>query len=126
MGRSVVIAVDDIFFVSKIRAAAEHLGITVRSVRTAELVLSVARETHADLIIVDLHTTKIDTTALAMSLKADEELRSIPLLGFFSHVQVELQRAAVQAGYDTVVPRSIFSRDLGSILSGTTQGSIEA
>jgi hypothetical protein len=39
------------------------------------------------------------------------------LLGFFSHVEVELQRQALAAGYDRVVPRSVFARDLGQILT---------
>jgi CheY-like chemotaxis protein len=56
---------------------------------------------------------------LAKQLKADEQLRSIPLLGFFSHVQTETQRQAEAAGFDQVMPRSAFSKQLGDILSGT-------
>lgn len=118
MSRTVIAAVDDMFFAAKIRATAEHLGVNLRSVRNADLVLSVARETHADLIIVDLHAQKLDPNGLARALKSDEQLGSIPLLGFFSHVQTELQQAAVAAGYDVVIPRSVFSRDLGEILAG--------
>jgi hypothetical protein len=51
-------------------------------------------------------------------VKANEELRSVPLMGFFSHVETELQRAAIEAGYDQVIPRSVFSRDLAGILKG--------
>jgi len=40
----------------------------------------------------------------------------VPLLGFFSHVEVELQRNALSAGFDQVIPRSVFARDLGEIL----------
>jgi hypothetical protein len=31
-------------------------------------------------------------------------------------VQTDLQRAAVAAGFDDVIPRSVFSRDLAQIL----------
>jgi CheY-like chemotaxis protein len=55
---------------------------------------------------------------LARRLKADQQLRSIPLLGFFSHVQTELQCQAEAAGFDRVIPRSAFSKYLGEILSG--------
>lgn len=54
MSRTVIAAVDDMFLVLKIRAGAENVGITLRSVRNADLLLSVARDTGADLIIVDL------------------------------------------------------------------------
>src|SRR5688500_1744258 len=110
MSRTVIAAVDDMFFVAKIRATAEHLGIELRSVRKAELLLSLAREAAADLIIVDLHAQNLDPFAVARVLKSDEQLASIRLLGFFSHVQTELQKAAIAAGYDVVIPRSVFSR----------------
>jgi len=54
---------------------------------------------------------------LARELKADDELRQIKLLGFFSHVQTELQRNALAAGFDKVIPRSVFARDLPEILA---------
>lgn len=120
MSRTVIAAVDDMFFVAKIRATAEHLGIELRSVRNAELLLSLARETAPDLIIVDLHAQKLNPFEIARALKSDEQLASIRLLGFFSHVQTELQKAASAAGYDVVVPRSVFSRDLAEILGQGT------
>jgi CheY-like chemotaxis protein len=119
MNRTIIAVVDDMFFAAKIRAAAEALGVTLRTVRTLELVLSIARE-GAELIIVDLHATKIDPQAVARALKRDQALASIPLLGFFSHVAVDLQRAALAAGYDKVIPRSVFARDLAQILEGKT------
>jgi DNA-binding NarL/FixJ family response regulator len=84
--------------------------------------LKVARETAADLIIVDLHAEKVDPMAVAKALKSDEHLNSVRLLGFFSHVRADLQKAAVAAGYDIVIPRSVFSRDLAEILEGKSGG----
>ena len=125
MSRTVIAAVDDMFFAAKIRAAADHLGITLRTVRKPELLMNAARE-GASLIIINLHAENFDPFALAQTLKADEELKSIPLLGFFSHVQAELQREAVATGYDVVIPRSVFSRDLGEILAGEKDKSLSA
>ena len=122
MARSVIIAVDDMFFVAKIRATAEHLGVTLRSVRNLETLLNVAREGQTDLIIVDLHAQKLDPLTVAQGIKSDAQLASIPLLGFFSHVQIELKENALAAGYDSVIPRSVFSRDLGAILEGKSAG----
>ncbi len=122
MTRTVIAAVDDMFFASKIRATAEHLNVNIRFVRNVDALKSAARETQAALIVVDLHSLKIDPIALATLLKADDDLRSIPLLAFFSHVQTELHSEAMRAGYDTVIPRSVFSRDLGKILAGQDEG----
>ena len=65
MSRTVIAAVEDMFFAAKIRATAEHLDVNVRSVRNAETLLKVARESAADLIIVDLHAEKLDPMAVA-------------------------------------------------------------
>src|SRR5215217_8116246 len=113
----VISVVDDMFFASKIRAVGEAAGVEISFPRSQESVVSKARETKPALILVDLHNQRIDPVALARELKSDEELRSIRLLGFFSHVQTELQRNALSAGFDRVIPRSVFARDLSEILT---------
>lgn len=118
MGRTVIAVVEDMLFVAKIRATAEHLDVNLRSVRNVDTLLQVVRESGADLIIVDLHAEKIDPISVAKALKSDDQVNSIRLLGFFSHVRMDLQKAAVAAGYDVVIPRSVFSRDLSEILEG--------
>ena len=117
MSQTVISVVDDMFFASKIRAVAEAVGKEMSFPRSLEAVVSKARETKPGLIVVDLHNQRIDPIALARALKADEDLRSIKLLGFFSHVQTELQRNAMAAGFDQVIPRSVFARDLAEILT---------
>jgi PleD family two-component response regulator len=118
MSRTVIAAVDDMLFISKIRATAEHVGVEVRFARNTEALLASARENQPNLIIVDLHSQKIDPLALARALKSDPELQAVVLLGFFSHVQTDLMSEATKAGYDRVMPRSAFSKDLASILAG--------
>ena len=118
MPRNVLAIVDDLFFASKIRGTAEQLGVSVSFLRNLESLNQVVLRDHPSLIICDLHSQRIDPIELARQLKADEQLRSIPLLGFFSHVQTELQRKALEAGFDSVIPRSAFTRDLNDILSG--------
>jgi CheY-like chemotaxis protein len=117
MTRNIIAAVDDMFFAAKIRATAEALGISIKFYRQLETLLTAAGEQPPDLILADLHNEKVDACELARQLKSNETLKAVQLLGFFSHVQTELQRQALEAGYDQVIPRSVFSRDLASILS---------
>jgi PleD family two-component response regulator len=117
MSGAIIAVVDDMFFASKIRAVAEAVGADISFARTSEVLVQKARETKPKLIVVDLHNQKIEPTVLASELKADDELRGIPLLGFFSHVHTELQRSALSAGFDQVIPRSVFARDLQKILA---------
>jgi CheY-like chemotaxis protein len=118
MTKTVIAVVDDLFFASKIRGTAEQLGVTVSFPRRIDALMAAALRDQPALIICDLHATRIDPIELAKLLKADEQLRSIPLLGFFSHVQTELQQQAEEAGYDRVLPRSAFTKNLPEILSG--------
>src|SRR5437773_3536678 len=116
MNRYVIAVVEDLFFASKIRGTAEQVGVSVNFPRSLDAVMEVALRDQPKLIICDLHSHKVDPIELAKQLKADDRLRSIPLLGFFSHVQTELQRQAREAGFDVVMPRSAFTRDLNDIL----------
>lgn len=109
------------FFASKIRATAEAVGVQVRFLRSIEKLVEAAREANPGLVVVDLHNTKLDSAALATEFKADDELKTVPLLGFFSHVQTDLQQNALAAGFDKVIPRSAFARDLGEILVTASQ-----
>lgn len=118
MKKPIIAALDDLFFTAKIRASAEHLGADVRFVRNAQAAIDAARELRPALIIVDLHAQKCEPFALARTLKTDEQLKAVTLLGFFSHVQTELMEQAKQAGYDQVLPRSVFTQRLAEILEG--------
>jgi CheY-like chemotaxis protein len=122
MSQHVIAAVDDMFFASKIKATAEHLGLAVSFPRSAAELIERARETAPALIIFDLHSQRFGPFELAQSLKKDRELRSIPLVGFFSHVQTDLQRRAEAAGFDSILARSAFTRQLAEILRSGQAG----
>jgi CheY-like chemotaxis protein len=120
MSHSVIAVVDDMFFASKIRATAEASGVEISFARNKEAVIEKVRETKPALVVIDLHNQKVDPVDLAADLKADEQTSEIPLVGFFSHVHTDLQKNALAAGFDHVLPRSVFSRDLPQILSAPT------
>jgi PleD family two-component response regulator len=104
------------FFAAKIRATGDALKVPLRFARKPEEIINAAREEKPSLIIFDLHAERLDPFELARELKGDDELRHIRLLGFFSHVQTELERKARDAGFDQVMPRSAFTRKLAEIL----------
>jgi CheY-like chemotaxis protein len=115
--RTVIAAVDDLFFASKIRAVAEHLGLSIEFARSDQAVIDSALREAPAVIVIDLHSQKFQPLALAARLKKDDQLSSIRLVGFFSHVETELQAAAEKAGFDQVMPRSAFTSRLPEILS---------
>ena len=115
MSRTVIAVVEDMLFASKIRATAEAMGVKVVFPRSKETLLEQLKETPTALVIFDLHNRKIDSLDLAKEIKRAQP--QVSLLGFFSHVETELQRNAMAAGFDRVIPRSVFSRDLADILA---------
>lgn len=117
MTRRIIAAVSDMLFASKIRGTAEHLNVTVDFARTADGLFDYARTEVPALFILDLHDTRLDPFQLATRLKADEHLRAVPIVAFFSHVETELQRKALEAGVEHVLPRSVFTRRLAEILT---------
>ncbi len=120
----VLVAVDDLFFSSKIRATAKQAGVELRFARTPEDILEQARTARPALVIFDLNSVKADPVATIAALKADPALSSIRTLGFASHVHTDLIAAARQAGADQVVPRSAFAGNLADfLLSAETSAS---
>lgn len=118
---AIIAVVDDLFFASKIRGTGEHVGAQVQFVKSIAAAVDKARAEAPALVIVDLNAGCCDAVELARTFKGDDNLNLIPLLGFFSHVQVELQQAALAAGFDRVMPRSAFTKNLAEILRSDDQ-----
>ena len=121
MVRTVIAVIDDMFLASKVRATAKALGMMAVFPRTREALRHIVDDNVADIVVVDLQHAKFDALALGTELKANDKLSGIAVIGFFAHVEAELQRKAVQAGYDQVMPRSVFFGELANILSGETK-----
>ena len=118
MQQPIVIAViDDLFFQAKARTALQHLGLAVEIVPDGGRlhVRLQAGDTPA-LVIVDLTLRNGDATALIRDLRAREPGRSVPILAFGSHVAVEVQKQALQAGASQVVAKSAFAKRLPQLV----------
>lgn len=114
--RRVVAVVSDLFFSTRIAATAEPLGIALE-MPAPETALEAIRGSAPDLVVLDLGGPG-DPIGLARALKADAATRSIPLVGFYPHVDRDLRERALAAGVDHVVPRSAFTTGLRRWLAG--------
>ncbi|MEK6301788.1 MAG: hypothetical protein AABO41_13840 [Acidobacteriota bacterium] len=115
--RTICVLVDDMFFASKINAAAAAAGSQIVRVKSREQ-LEQLSATPPSLVIIDLNSDRIDPLEAIEFLKSTPGLSSIPVVSFVSHVQTELIRSAQAAGCDYVVPRSAFNQFLSEIVSG--------
>ncbi len=112
MGK-VVALMDDLFFQMKLAETAKQLGVELRVAKSADALLAEAQSSPR-LVIVDLN-------ARSQPVEAVERLRaagnSVRIIGFLSHVQLDLAQRARTAGCDEVLPRSSFTQNLAAILS---------
>jgi len=113
----VAILVDDMFFGAKINGAANECGRQIERVKSREQLEELAAKPPA-LIIIDLNSDRLDPLWAIELLKSRQELNAVPIVGFVSHVQTELIRAAQLAGCDYVLPRSAFNQMLLDIVRG--------
>jgi hypothetical protein len=83
----------DLLFGSRLRSALENAGHEVLD-----------PDAQADVLVVDL-------TDDAESRVAGAAGSSVPVLGFYSHVEQDVRQAAEAAGFTRVVPRSRMARE---------------
>lgn len=116
-----VAVLDDMFFASKIREAAKAAGVDVVLIKGEAAVHDFNPPVTPSLVIVDLANKNIDPMHLIGIIKSSDSLKDARVIGYLPHVEKELGLHALDAGYDQVLPRSRFSRELAEILSGISK-----
>ena len=112
----ILAVLDDLMFSSKIKTAANQLGVDLRFSRSLDGALETMRKNPTTLVLFDLNNQRLDPLAIVSAMHADPALASIPTIGYASHVQVDVIDAARQAGVDEVMARSAFTSKLADIL----------
>lgn len=116
-----VALLSDLMFRVKIQEAAKRAGLEPVFVQSQQDALAHARENPA-VMIVDLNHSAGEPLDTISKLKQDNRTSNVKLLGYVSHVQADLKRAAQETGCDLVIARSAFSQNLQSILARYAAG----
>jgi DNA-binding NarL/FixJ family response regulator len=112
MGR-IVAMMDDLFFQMKVAETAKHLGLELKVATNSDALLGLL-EPAPNLVIVDLNARSQPLAAIERVRAAQKDLK---VIGFLSHVQLDLAAQAQAAGCSEVMPRSAFTQNLAAILS---------
>ena len=107
-----VYLVRDLMFTSKIRDAAERLGVPVEGVRQAAAVVAPARR--AQLVIVDLRLP--DALEALELLARDPEASAVPTVGFVDHEKIDVMESARALGCQQVLAKGEFANKLSGLL----------
>jgi DNA-binding NarL/FixJ family response regulator len=101
---------DDLIFSSRITAVARDLSLEVRVAKSADALLSLARQRPPACAILDLSNPGLKIGECVAALKS---LAPRPrIIAYGSHVDTATLRAARDAGCDLVMPRSQFVAEL--------------
>ena len=113
---TVLVVVDDLFFVSKIQTTLRHLGMAVQVHTSPQALGEYLRTTTPALVVIDLTLRVAAAVDLIGTVRAEPSARTVPILAFGPHVAVDAQQQALQAGATHVVAKSEFSRHLPDLI----------
>jgi hypothetical protein len=113
--------IEDMFFTAKIQETARKLGVKVEFVKGNDKDALVARlaelpdTERPKLLVFDLNNVNAKPLTLIPKFKSKLK-KATSIVGFLNHLQGELKAKALEAGCDTVMPRSAFSQSLPNLL----------
>jgi DNA-binding NarL/FixJ family response regulator len=108
---------DDLIFNSRVVGTGKDLGHAIKTARSAEGLLTLAREQTPNCVIVDLSNPGLKVADLLAGLAS--VCSSMPMVvAYGSHVDTATLRGAREAGCDIVWPRSKFVEELPQALPG--------
>lgn len=116
----ILLVVEDLIFLSKIRQTATLVDARIEVVAPAGLVQRLS-EGPAAAVICDLNYRNGLALSAIRDLKDSAAGRLVSVIGFVSHVQTDLMASAEEAGCDVVMARSSFTKQLPQLLSQYSQ-----
>jgi len=111
--------IEDLFFLAKIQETARKIGVKVEFVKgdkdSVARILDAPDAERPALLVFDLNNLNAKPMALIPKFKTRFK-KAVSIIGFLNHLQGDLKMKAVEAGCDTVMPRSAFSQSLPNLL----------
>ena len=111
--------IEDLFFQAKIQETSRRLGVKVEFVKgDKESVAKLTDLPEAErptLLVFDLNNLSAKPMTLIPKLKSKLK-KATSIIGFLNHLQGDLKLKDIEAGCDTVMPRSAFSQSLPNLL----------
>ena len=111
--------IEDLFFQAKINETSKKLGVKVEFVKgdkeSVAKLTDVAEADRPTLVVFDLNNLNAKPLTLIPKFKAKLK-KATSIIGFLNHLQGDLKLKAIEAGCDTVMPRSAFSQSLPNLL----------
>jgi len=114
--KTILVAVTDIFFYSKVRDALMSKGYRIERARTQQDIAEKASATSPSSFILNMNDERLDAFRALETLKADTALKTIPILAFANHEEVDTFNRARALGVTKIVSRNEFSSRLKDLV----------
>lgn len=109
MNTTIVVAVTDIFFYTKVRDALRPQGYTLERIRNQDEVAEKMASVQPAALILNMNDLAVDAFKALETIQSNPALRSLPILAFANHEEVDTWRRAKELGVTKVVSRNEFS-----------------
>mgnify|MGYP001587702857 FL=1 len=107
--KTILVAVSDVFFYTKLRDALKPQGYLLEKARTQDEVSEKAGALRPAAVILNINDETLDAFKALEALKGDDRSKAIPVLAFANHEEVDNWRRAQQLGVTKIVSRNEFS-----------------
>jgi len=116
----VLVAVTDIFFYAKVRDALLPNGYKLERARSQEDIAGKASAIHPSAVILNMNDDTLNDFQALETLKTDPRFKTIPILAFANHEEVETWNRAKSMGVTKIVSRNEFSSHTKDLLEEVT------
>lgn len=107
--KTILVAVTDIFFYTKIRDAFLPQGYKLERLRTGDDWQTKALASQPMGIIINMNDDRLNAPDIVKSLRTLPQTRSLPILAFANHEEVGTWKLAKDLGIQKIVSRNEFS-----------------
>lgn len=120
--KTVLVGVTDIFFYTKARDALMAKGYKIERARTQQDIAEKASATIPSAFILNMNDETLNAFQALETLKADAGLKTIPILAFANHEEVDTFNQARALGVTKIVSRNEFSARLKDLVEEMISG----
>jgi PleD family two-component response regulator len=114
--KTILVAVTDIFFYTKVRDALISKGYGIERARTQQDIADKASSATPSAFILDMNDERLNAFQALETLKADASMKAIPILAFANHEEVDTFNRARTLGVNKIVSRNEFSSRLKDLV----------
>lgn len=124
--KTILVAITDIFFYTKVRDALLPKGYRIEKARVQQDIAEKALATGPNAVILNMNDQVLDAFQALEALKAEPRLKTIPTLAFANHEEVDTWNRAKALGVTKIVSRNEFSARtkelVEEVITGAWQG----